>query len=156
MKIPAIVRLCFFTISIISLIFLPKTSLKKYLPVSIFTSTLVLFVCALAIPYKFWSIKGGLWERVWNDFSFVFGPFFAGTLWIFHLTYGKFIRYIGINSFMNLLLAYPLSTIMQKYNVYKLKNFNNHLVFLTYFAFSFIIYGYQMLIDRSVKIGVDR
>ncbi|MDQ0254543.1 hypothetical protein J2S74_001922 [Evansella vedderi] len=145
---PTLIRLATVLISWISLIFLPRKSFYKYLPVSIFTSVLVLIVCALSIPYKFWVIKGNKTTKILNDLSFVFGSFFAGTLWIFHLTFGKFKQYVALNLIANILLSYPLSYIFQKFKVYKLVNFKSKHVFLTYFSFSFLIYGYQMLLNR--------
>lgn len=66
--------------SLSSLVFLPKKTVYKYLPVSIFASLLVLIICALSIPYKFWTVKGNMTNRIFNDLGFVFGPFFAGTM----------------------------------------------------------------------------
>jgi hypothetical protein len=148
--IPSLIRLGLVLISGLSLIFLPKKSLYKYLPVTVFTSTLVLIVCALSVPYKFWVVKGSKTTKVLNDLAYVFGSFFAGTLWIFHLTFGKFKRFVGINLFMDFLLAYPLNYVFQKLKVYKLVNFKSKHIFLTYFSFSFIIYGFQLLLEKCV------
>lgn len=146
--VPLFVRLGMFTTSCLSLFFLPKKSFYKYLPVSLFTSTLVLGVCALSISKKLWVIKGNKTTRILNDLSFVFGAFFAGTMWIFHFTYGKFRNYITLNLFMNLLLSYPLSYLFQKLKIFKYENMKGKQIFLTYFGFSFIIYGYQLLLDK--------
>ena len=146
--VPQFIRLGLFLTSWVSLIFLPKRSFRKYLPVSVFTSVLVLIVCALSISYKFWVVKGSKTTRVLNDLSFVYGSFFAGTMWIFHLTFGKFKQYVALNLFMNVLLSYPLSYIFQKLKVYKLVNFKSKHIFLTYFGFSFIIYGFQLLLNK--------
>lgn len=146
--VPALIRLGVVFISWTSFVFLPKRSFNRYLPVSIFTSVLVLMICALSIPYKFWVIRGNKTTRLLNDLSFVFGPFFAGTLWVFHLTFGKFKKYVGLNLIMNALLSFPLSYLFQKLKVYKLVNFKSTYVFLTYFGFSFIIYRYQLLLEK--------
>ena|SRR5436309_6182619 len=148
--VPVLIRLGLVLISGGSLIFLPKKSFYKYLPVTIFTSALVLSVCALSIPYKFWVVKGNKTTKVFNDFVYVFGSFFAGTLWIFHLTFGKFKQFVGINLLMDFLLAYPLNYVFQKLKVYKLVNFKSKHIFLTYFSFSFIIYGFQLLLEKCV------
>ena len=148
--IPHLLRIGMFLTSCISLIFLPKKSFYKYLPVSIFTSVLVLSVCALSIPYKLWVIKGNKTTKILNDLSFVFGSFFAGTMWIFHLTFGKFKQYFALNLLMNLFLSYPLSYVFQKLRVYRLVSFKSKHVFLTYFGFSFIIYGFQLLLNKCV------
>lgn len=148
--VPALIRLGMVLISGGSLIFLPKKSFYKYLPVTIFTSVLVLIVCALSIPYKFWVVKGNKTTKVLNDLAYVFGSFFAVTLWIFHFTFGKFKQFVGINLLMDFLLAYPINYVFQKLKVYKLVNFKSKHIFLTYFSFSFIIYGFQLLLEKCV------
>ncbi|WP_188455309.1 hypothetical protein [Virgibacillus oceani] len=144
-----IIRICLVVISWSSLLLLPKKVINKFLPVSIFTSALVLIVCALSLKYKFWVVKGKLATQVFHDLSFVFGPFFAGTIWIFHLTFGRFTRYILINVFMNAALAVPLSKVFEKLKVSKLKNFKSYHLFFTYMTYALIIYGYQYLVHRS-------
>lgn len=150
--VPTLIRLGVVLISGVSLIFLPKKSFYKYLPVTIFTNVLVLSVCALSIPYKFWVVKGNKTTKVLNDVSYVFGSFFAVTLWIFHLSFGNFKRYVAVNFLMNMLLAFPLNYVFQKLKVYKLVNFKSKHIFLTYFGFSFIIYGFQLLLNKCYRM----
>lgn len=149
--IQTIIRLGLVIISWSSLVFLPKKAFNKFLPVSLFTSLLVLIVSVLAIRYKFWVVKGGMSKKVINDLSFIYGPFFAGTLWIFHLTFGHFKRYLIVNTIMNASLSYPFNSLFEKLKVYKLINFKPIHVFLSYMSFSFIIYGYQLLLNWSNK-----
>ncbi|WP_018707752.1 hypothetical protein [Siminovitchia fordii] len=149
--IPNITRIVSLIISWISAIFLPKSAFRKYLPVSIFCSLLVICGCFLSYRYKWWRVKGGIKELIFHDLSFIFGPFFVGTIWIFHLSFGKFKRYILLNLISNLSFSYPLTYVFEKLNVYKLVNFKRIHLFLYYYVFAFIIYGYQLLIERSRK-----
>ncbi|GAA0319079.1 hypothetical protein GCM10008967_07000 [Bacillus carboniphilus] len=148
--IPTLIRIGLVLVSGASLFFLPKKSFYKYLPVTIFTTLLCLGVCALSIPYKFWIVKGNKTTTIFTDLCYVFGSFFAGTLWIFHLTFEKFKRYVALNFIMNMLLAFPLNYVFEKLKVYKLVNFKSKHIFFTYFSFSFIIYGFQLLIEKCV------
>jgi hypothetical protein len=54
---------------------MPKKSIRTYFPASLFASSLVIGMCSLAIPYKWWSVKGGWKGKILNDSSFIFGPF---------------------------------------------------------------------------------
>lgn len=146
-----LIRIGLIIISWISIIFLPKSAFRRYLPVSIFCSLLVIIGCFLSYRYRWWKVKGGIAELIFMDLSFTFGPFFAGTMWIFYLTFGKFKRYVLLNGIFNFLLSYPFTHFFQKYNVYKLVNFKRIHLFSFYYGFAFIIYGYQMLIERSKK-----
>ncbi|WP_099157193.1 hypothetical protein [Virgibacillus ndiopensis] len=144
-----IIRISLIIVSWSSLFFLPKKVITKYLPVSIFTSALVLITCALSLKYKFWVVKGNLATKIFNDLSFVYGPFFVGTIWIFHFTFSKFTRYLLLNAAMNASFAIPLTKLFQKFKVYKLKNVKAVHLFLSYMSFAIIIYGYQYLVHRS-------
>lgn len=145
---PNIVRYLLLTLSLFSLFFLPKKSFREYLPTSIFTSILVMSMCALAVPYKWWVVKGGWKNKIINDLSLILGPFFAGTMWIFHYTFGNFKRYTLINLIMDFLFSYPLNYLFQSLNLYKLVNFKPKHIFMLFTCFAFTIYGYQSIIKR--------
>lgn len=147
-----LIRIGLLIVSWMSIVFLPKSAFRKYFPVSIFCSLLVIIGCFLSYRYKWWKVKGGIAELIFMDLSFIYGPFFAGTMWVFHLTFGKFKRYFLSNLLMNLSFSFPLTYLFEKFNVYKLINFTRIHLFLFYFGFSFIIYGYQLLIERSRKV----
>lgn len=102
-------------------------------------------MCLLAVPYKWWVVKGGWKVKILNDGSFIFGPFLVGTLWIFHLTFGNLKRYFGVNLIMDTLFSFPLSYLFQKLKLFKLVNFRPKHIFFSFITFSLIIYGYEVL-----------
>ncbi len=110
-----LVRVGLLAISWLSLIFLPKRSFRKYLPVANLAVSLILLTSLFSLPFKLWIVeKGGIKEKIFTDLSIILGPFFSGTLWIFHLTYGRFGPYFLLNMLMNFLLAFPICTLLQK------------------------------------------
>jgi len=145
---PNIIRIIQLILPWISIVFLPKKSFKQYLPVSLFASLLVTGMCLLAVPYKWWVVKGGWKVKFLNDGSFIFGTFLVGTLWIFHLTFGNFKRYFGFNLLMDSLFSFPLSYLFQKLKLFKLVNFRPKHIYFSFITFSIIIYGYEVLIKR--------
>jgi hypothetical protein len=82
---------------------------RRYSSVAILASLLVLIESYLAIPLKWWRVKGGITTKIFNDLSFILGPFFVGTIWIFRFTYGKFWSYLLLNIFMDVFLSYPIT-----------------------------------------------
>jgi hypothetical protein len=146
---PTILRILHLTLPWISIIFLPKKSLKQYLPVSIFASFLVTGMCTLAIPLRWWKSEGGWKAKLLNDSSFVFGPFFVGTLWIFHFTFGNIKRYFLANLIMDFLFSFPLTYIYQKLKLFRLINFRPWHIFFTFISYSFVIYGFQTWIKKG-------
>lgn len=143
-----LIRLSLLIISWVSIIFLPKKSLKKYLPITMFTSILTAGICVLATPYKWWIVEGGWKNKIFNMVSFVLGPFFVGTLWVFHFTFGQFYRYFVLNVVMDLMFSFPLNYFFQKAKLYKLVNFKPKHIFFTFISFSFIIYWYENFLNR--------
>jgi hypothetical protein len=144
-----IIRIGLILISWSTIFFIPKKVIKQFLPVATFASMLVLVESILAIPFKWWRVKGGLLTKAFNDFSFIFGPFFVGTIWIFRLTFGKFWLYLMANILMDAFLSYPVNWLFQKLKVYKLVNFKPKHIFFTSICFAILIYWYLLFISKS-------
>lgn len=148
-----LVRIGLLAVSWLSLVFLPKKSFKEYLPVANFAVSLILLTSLFSLPLKLWIVeKGGIKEKIFTDLSIILGPFFSGTLWIFHLTYGRFRPYMLLNAIMNLLLAFPICTILQKLKLFKLVHFKPIYIFVTYLFYAVVIYGYQMFLTKPKQI----
>ncbi|MCH6268014.1 MULTISPECIES: hypothetical protein [Neobacillus] len=147
---PYLIRILHLILPWFSIAFLPRKSLRQFFPVSIVASLFVTVLCLLAIPYKWWTVKGGWKGKLLNDSSFILGPFFVGTLWIFHFTFGKFKRYMLVNLIMDVLFSFPLSFLYQKLKLFTLVNFKPKHIFLSFISFSLIIYGFERL-KRGLK-----
>jgi hypothetical protein len=145
----ALIRISLLLIPWLTVFFIPKNVFKKYTPVAIFGALLVAINCMLSVPFKWWSVRGGLLYKVINDLSFILGPFFIGIIWIFRLTFGKFWMYLLTNIFMDLFLAYPINWAMQRLKVYKLENYKSKHVFFVSICFALVIYPYQLFISRT-------
>ncbi|MEH7119994.1 hypothetical protein V7128_21595 [Neobacillus vireti] len=145
----AIIRTVLFLIPWLTSYFIPRNVFKKYTPVATFATLLVIIESMLSIPFKWWTVKGGLLSKVINDLSFILGPFFVGTIWIFHFTFGKFWMYLLTNTLMDLFLAYPVNWSLQKLKVYKLVNFKPKHIFFTAICFALVIYGFQLFVTRN-------
>jgi hypothetical protein len=149
---PTFIRASLIILSWFTVFFLPRNSLKRFLPVSFFASLLVVLTCMLSIPYQWWTVQGSIKRKITNDLSFIFGPFFVGTIWIFHFTYGKFWLYLVTNAMINYTFSYPLTALFQRLKVYKLINFKPIHIFLSYISYAVIIYWYQSFLQKSQKI----
>lgn len=132
----------------IVLLYLPKQSFKKYLPVTLFCSCILLIESMLNSIFKWWNVKGGTKYRVFDALAFVFGPFFTINLWVFHFTYGKFSLYALCNLVMDLVYAYPLNALFQKIGHYKLKRINSKVLFLNSYTLALLNYGFQKFIEK--------
>ncbi|MEK3857476.1 hypothetical protein [Cytobacillus sp. FSL H8-0458] len=145
----AFFRIALILISWATAIFLPKGSLFKYLPVTLFSSLIILTEYLLGGPRKWWKAKGGAKTIANNGLTFTFGPYFVGNLWIFHLAYKKFWLYTLLNLIFDYLLAYPLNSFFEKINLYRLNKIKPIHLFLFSLSYSFVNYGFQLILDKS-------
>lgn len=143
-----LIRTGLFLIPWLTAFFIPKNEFKKYTPVASFATLLVLIQSMLSVPFKWWKVKGGPLTKIINDLSFILGPFYVGTIWIFRFTYGKLWLYSIANILMDAFLAFPANFVYQKFKVYKLVNFKPKHIFFTSICYAFVIYGYQFFISR--------
>ena len=70
----AFFRIGLILISWITVIFLPKKSFFKYLPVTLFSSLIILTEYLLGGPRNWWKVKGGAKTIANNGLTFIFGP----------------------------------------------------------------------------------
>lgn len=133
------------------ILFYDKKSLRKFAPVATLATMFLLIQSMLAIPFKWWTASGGVKNKIFNDLSFILGPFITGTLWIFRFTYGKFGLYMLLNTIMDYLLAYPLNALFEKWNVYKLVKMKPKHIFITSMVYAVTIYLYQNFISKNSR-----
>ncbi|MGG3469510.1 hypothetical protein ABES02_18760 [Neobacillus pocheonensis] len=145
---PTIIRIGLVIISWLTIFYLPKETVKKYTPVATFSSLLVLILSMLSFRFKWWKVKGGVSQKIFNDFSFIFGPYFIGTIWIFHLTFRRFWLYGLVNIFMDTMLLYPLNTLFEKLGLYKLTRITPKQLLYTTLSFALGLYGFQLFINK--------
>lgn len=132
-----------------TIFFLPKKSFLKFLPVTIFSTVVLLVEDMIGRTYRLWKVKGGKKSATNNALTFIFGPFFVANLWTFHFTYGRFWIYTLFNLLFDLLFAYPLNYFLDKLGLYKLKEVKPIFLFYTAFGYSIINYFFQMLFDKN-------
>lgn len=132
-----------------SLLLYPKRSFKRFLPVTIFITSLVAILLILSNPYKLWRVTGGPGSKIINDLSFTFGPFIAANLWVFRLAYGNIWQYLGVNFVIDFLLAYPFSSMFKKMNIYRLERLKPLYFFGIIYSFSILGYAFQYFLKES-------
>ncbi|MED1607816.1 hypothetical protein P4U90_21085 [Cytobacillus kochii] len=134
-----------------TMFFIPGKSIKRFLPVTLFCSCILLIETLFSFVFKWWRVKGGKKYMLYDSIAFILGPLFTINIWVFHLTYGKFFRYVSLNLIIDLLFAYPFNAFFQKIGHYKLYKFTSFSLFISAFAYALINYGFQVLYERYPK-----
>ncbi|WP_210366094.1 hypothetical protein [Bacillus sp. REN3] len=132
-----------------SLLMYPKHSFRRFFPVVIFISSLVSILLVLSKPLNLWRVAGGTAAKIFNDLSFVLGPFIAATLWVFQLSYGSIWKYLGVNFVLDYLLAFPASALFKRLKVYELERLIPIYFFAAIYLFSIMGYAFQYIIRES-------
>ncbi|MCQ6281919.1 hypothetical protein [Bacillus sp. EB600] len=145
---PTLIRLGLLVSSFLTMFFIPKEAIKKYFPVATFSSILVIVLSLFNISFKWWKVEGRLPNKIFNDLSFILGPYFCGTIWIFHLTFGKFIKYFLTNLVMDALLSFPAVTLFRKLKIFKLVGFKPKNIFYITFSYALVLYVFQLFKSR--------
>ncbi|MEH7382084.1 hypothetical protein V7138_16610 [Bacillus sp. JJ1533] len=107
--------------SVVAAVFLPKKSYITYLPVALFSTSVLLFEIFYFTVHKLWTVKGSVREMVCDALIFILGPYLFANFWVFNLTRGKFVPYTIINLVSDLIFAYPVITLLEKLNYFKIK-----------------------------------
>ena len=139
-----------------TIFFLPKKSFLKFLPVTIFSTAVLLVEDMVGRTYKLWKVKGGKRSATNNALTFIFGPFFVANLWTFHFTYGRFWIYTLFNLFFDLLFAYPINYFLDKLGLYKLKKVKPIFLFYTAFGYSTLNYFFQKFLDKNFTLKQEK
>lgn len=116
-----LIRIFLTVSSILAAWYLPKKSFVKYLPVTLFSSSILLAEMFYLTIHKLWKAKGGPGVMTCNTSVLVVGPYFFANLWVFHLAKGKFLPYALINIIADYIYAFPIISLFNKLNFFKLK-----------------------------------
>lgn len=150
-KKPVLVLWIMVFISILTLPFLGRKHFKRFLPGTLFMSILIALESIVAEKYKWWAIYKKIPPYFVNEFAFIVGPFFAGSLWILRLTYGKFYLYFLLNAFVDAVFVYPINVLFENIGIFKMKKMNRHQLFGLFLIKSILMYGFQGMWEKYVR-----
>lgn len=142
--------LCMLIIPWLTVPFMGRNSFFRFLPVACFTNLFISVLSLVANRKKWWVDKNPISPGP-IDFTYILGPFFVATLWIFKLTYGKFPKYLATNMGLDLINAFPFAEIWERLGIFKLKKMNHMIWYFICVVFSVIIYGFQYIIEKSIR-----
>ncbi|MED1204964.1 hypothetical protein [Heyndrickxia acidicola] len=131
-----------------SLPFLGVRSIKRYLPGALFMSCFLLAEGLIAEKKRWWRFFGKYKPNVLGEIPLIIGPFFIGSLWILKYTYGKFKRYMAVNTIVDSFFIYLVLIYFKKINyasLVRLKKFQLSMIFLIK---SISMYGFQFLFEK--------
>lgn len=142
----------------LTLFFLKREDIKRFMPVAILASFLMVLYNLIAHNQNHWIIKVSILPWLKPAFaSGVLGAFLVITIWIFHFTYGKFWIYLITNIVLDFMFAiFPLHYLLQeKLKIYQLVNITPWGRFGIFVALSIIMYGYHSWLEVDPTENVE-
>ncbi len=135
-----------FFIPWLSLFFMKKEEVKRWMPVAMFALVLTIIVNDVGIVLGFWVIQESIFP------FYAMNPYFFGTMpvitiWVFKLTYGHFRKYFIINTILDIAFNFlVLSYFLPSRGIFDF-NISPFLSLPITLVHAIVIYGYQMWQD---------
>ncbi len=128
--------------------FMGKNMLKKYLPATIFIKTVTIALDIYGEKKKWWRFYRGI--PPFNSMNFFdFGPYFVASLWILKLTYGKFRFFLITNFILHILFISKGIKYAKKYKIFSLINLSRLQYLVIDFLRAILLYAFQYMVDLS-------
>lgn len=138
----------------LSLLFMKKESIRRYMPAGLFATLLMLIYNIYAFNKEHWEIHTTIFPFLKPLFtSGILGAFPVITVWIFYFTYEKFWIYLMTNIILDFMFAvFPGHYLLQDIlGIYSLKNITTWGRFFIFVIQAVIIYGYFKWQDGNNK-----
>lgn len=136
-----------------SLPFVGKESIKRFLPASLFMAFIVRMVNVIANKRKWWWWYEKVHPSVAGVFPFMWGPFLVGSIWILKYTYGKFMRYMGLNLLVDAVFTYGIEPYLQRFGIASLVRMKKSGLMSVFTVLAFLLYGFQFVQEKVVGKG---
>lgn len=132
----------FILIPWLTLLFMKKEEVKRFMPVALFTVVTSTVIYELGTTYKLWSIREAAYP-LHQMFPAIYGAFPVLVMWIFRFTFGSFWSYLATNAVIDIVWAYILFPWFVRIGVLEFLNAKT-LIYSFTVGHAILLYGYQM------------
>lgn len=128
--------------------FIGKSTIKRFLPGALFMGLYVMAEGRVAEKKKWWWFPINIKPNVLGEMPLIWGPFFIGSLWILKYSYGKFPLYLFINIIIDSIFTFFGIKWFNKIGYVSLVRLTKPQLSLLFLVKSFAMYGFQMIYER--------
>ncbi len=132
-----------FVISWLSIIFLKKSELKRYMPVALFGALFATIIVEAGVTLNWWVTKETVFPFI-NMPIFIYGSFLIGIIWIFKFTYTRFWLFLAANAGIDLILTFPLNNWLVNRGILQMNTISNLQLFFVATGSAVLLYWYQL------------
>ncbi|WP_245948167.1 hypothetical protein [Paenibacillus sambharensis] len=129
---------------LLSLFFLERSELRRFLPVAWFVTVINSLVYQAAHHFTWWEEQGLFgWDNI-VPVPWVYSAYLVATIWIFKFTYGRFLIYLVVNVILDGIYSFAWYPIQQKIGLAGTGGLPAYIPYLMMLAVAVLIYLYQM------------
>jgi hypothetical protein len=138
-------------LSWVTIPFLGKNVLKKYLPAAIFICILTKFLDIYGERKKWWRFYKGISPLNSMDF-FNFGPYFVTSLWMLKWFYGRFWLFFTSNTLLQIIFIFFGLKYVKRYKILSLVVLTRFKYLAIDMARTLILYAFQWMKENVTKL----
>lgn len=140
------------TIPWISLLFIGKRSLKRYLLSSVLIAIFEIINHMYGRKKKWWKFYDKRKFFIRDELPFDIGLFIPFSIWMLKLSFGNFKKYLLLNAISNGIFAFFFIDILKKLKIVGLNKLTHFQFFLYYHYKTYILYACQYLYEKIKKM----
>jgi len=131
--------------------FIGRQHIKRYLSSTMFISFLIMVESYIAEKKKWWIFPNPPHPYLTGEAALLLGPFLAGSLWIKKFTYGHFGSYMLLNAIVDTFFVYPFQRAMSRAKLFSVGTFKEYHLLGIFLLKAALMYVYQHLVVEKPK-----
>ncbi|QJX81338.1 hypothetical protein [Priestia megaterium] len=130
--------------------FVGKKSFIRFASTASLANLFIILLSIIARRKRWWKNKNPMFPNG-PDFSYILGPHFVTTLWVFKLTYGSFPKYLITNIVLDWINTFFLARIWERYGFFKFKKVSSNIYWGINIILAIILYGYHYTLEKVIN-----
>ncbi|MFJ7725185.1 hypothetical protein ACIQXV_03380 [Neobacillus sp. NPDC097160] len=135
----------------LSLPLLGKKSFRRFYPGALFVCIWVTVESLIAKKRVWWRFYEKLIPKTMGEIPFIIGPLFVGSIWILKFSFGKFRRFLLLNTITNFLFVFPGMITLRNMGIVSLVRMKHYQMGILFMAKSVLMYGFQAIAEKIRK-----
>jgi len=145
-----IVSWSLFIIPWLTLFFMKREDIRRYIPAALFTIVTSTIIYDLGIKFGWWVISSVPYPFYLIQ-PFIYGLFPVVSMWVLHFTYGHFGTYVATNLVLDIALAYFFFGYFMSVNgIFSLAGMSRFQNLLLTLGHAITLYVYQMWQEEAL------
>lgn len=138
-----IILWCMFVVPWLSLFFMKKEDIRRFMPVGLFSSLTSIIIVEIGISLNWWTVNESAWPI--RSVSYLLGLNPIVTIWIMKFLYKRFILYVITDVCFNLGFTFIfLDYFLQRLGIFIFTGTLPVLTFILTSVHGVLLYGYQI------------